>query len=280
MCPLGRLYYQSLEKVKLQALALNTQDWGATCHLNDSSKMELHWWLENLENCCAPIFRPNPHLTMTFDVSSYRWGHTFNGQTANGHFSEAELPLSINTKETLAIWYKFSSFSHLLGNSHIKLLSDNRTAVSYIKCFGGMTYKLRTKIVCDLWNKAASINSWLSISNLPGKLNHESDTALRVPSEWMEWHLAPALFWKICKEHALTPSVDLFASRLNAQLLVYASFSPDPFSTFVDAFSISWSQFDYIYAYPPFNLLSRTISKIRREGATAILICPAWPGQA
>ena len=215
---------------------------------------------------------------MTFDTRGYRWGCTFNGQTANGHFSEAKLPLSINTKETLAIWYGFSSFSHLLGNSHIKLLSDNTMAVSCVKCFSGMTSELRAKIVCDLWNKAASINSWLSISYLPGKLNQESDTVSRVLSEQMEWQLAPALFSKICRERALTPSIDLFASRLNAQLPFYASFGPDPFSTFIDAFSISWSQFDCIYVYPPFNLLSRTISKIHREGATAILICPAWPG--
>ena len=217
---------------------------------------------------------------MTFDALGYGWGCNFNGQTTNGHFSEAELPLSINTKETLAIWYGFSSFSHLLGNSHIKLLSDNTTMVSYVKCFGGMTSELRTKIVHDLWNKVASINSWLSISYPPGKLNTDSDTASRVLSERTEWHLSLTIFHQICRVHALTPSVDLFTSCLIAQLPVYASFGPDPFSTFVDVFPILWSQFDCVYAYPPFNLLSRAISKICREGAIAILICPAWPGQA
>ena len=36
------------------------------------------------------------------------------------------------------------------------------------------------------------------------------------------------------------PTIDQFASRLNKQYPVYASWRPDPDATFVDAFSANW----------------------------------------
>ena len=41
-----------------------------------------------------------------------------------------------------------------------------------------------------------------------------------------------------------TPSVDLFASRLNAQYECYVSFRPDPEAFAVNAFSLSWQSLD------------------------------------
>ena len=54
-----------------------------------------------------------------------------------------------------------------------------------------------------------------------------------------------------------TPEKNLFASRLKAKLSVYCSFQADPFSTYVDAFSIDWGRFSLSYLFPPFSLLAR-----------------------
>ena len=74
------------------------------------------------------------------------------------------------------------------------------------------------------------------------------------------------------------PSIDLFASRLNAQLPSYISWLPDPYCTQVDAFTLHWQCF-YAYTFPPFILLSRVIAKTRRDRATVLLVCPLWPFQ-
>ena len=52
------------------------------------------------------------------------------------------------------------------------------------------------------------------------------------------------------------PEIDIFASRLNAQLERYVSWLPDPGAEAVDAFSLNWANFDF-YAFPPFCLLSK-----------------------
>ena len=46
------------------------------------------------------------------------------------------------------------------------------------------------------------------------------------------------------------PDIDLFASRLNAQVEDYVSLKPHPIAKLVDAFTIYWSQF-LCYSYPP-----------------------------
>ena len=71
------------------------------------------------------------------------------------------------------------------------------------------------------------------------------------------------------------PDIDLFASRLNAQVEDYVSWKPHPMAKFVDAFTIDWSQF-FFYAYPPFCLVSRCVQKIIHDQASGILVIPLW----
>ena len=74
------------------------------------------------------------------------------------------------------------------------------------------------------------------------------------------------------------PDIDLFASRLNAQVEDYVSWKPHPMAKFVDAFTIDWSQF-FFYAYPPFCLVSRCVQKIIQDHTSGILAIPLWTTQ-
>ena len=73
--------------------------------------------------------------------------------------------------------------------------------------------------------------------------------------------------------------IDLFASRLNNQVQNYVSWFPDPNAQFVDACSLNWSQFEFIYVFAPFRLLTRCLQKILKERAHAVVVAPAWWGQ-
>ncbi|KAJ8048040.1 hypothetical protein HOLleu_00199 [Holothuria leucospilota] len=78
------------------------------------------------------------------------------------------------------------------------------------------------------------------------------------------------IFSKICEEYG-TPDIDLFASRLNAQLKRYVSWKPDPGSEAVDAFVVDWHPY-YFYAFPPFSLVGKCLRKIEHDEAEGILI--------
>ena len=72
------------------------------------------------------------------------------------------------------------------------------------------------------------------------------------------------------------PGIDLFASRLLAQLPRYMSWRPDPGSI---ALSQSWKEIKG-FAFPPFSLIGRCLSKVKREKVSELsLVAPVWPTQ-
>ena len=79
-----------------------------------------------------------------------------------------------------------------------------------------------------------------------------------------------------------TLTIDVFASRLNKQCPVYASWRPDPDATIVDAFSANWGNyfFDASPPPPPFSMIGRCLEKIQTNKAEGILIVPFWTSQS
>ena len=115
-CPLGILQ-------KHQVHALQSHDWNQNVkiRLNNKAKSELLWWLHNIKDCCTPIIRDAPTRTVFSDTSNCAWGFVYKNCVANRQFSLKELPLSINTKETLAILFGFKSLKkHMTSYSFLK----------------------------------------------------------------------------------------------------------------------------------------------------------------
>jgi hypothetical protein len=69
-----------------------------------------------------------------------------------------------------------------------------------------------------------------------------ADRRSREFGDQTEWQLSEQVFQKICTRFG-TPDVDLFASRLNAQLDTFVSWRPDPDAMAIDAFSLDWSRY-------------------------------------
>ena len=47
----------------------------------------------------------------------------------------------------------------------------------------------------------------------------------------------------------------------------------------VDSFLSRWTNFKF-YAFPPFSMVMKTVTKIETDVATGVLVCPMWPTQA
>ena len=118
----------------------------------------------------------------------------------------------------------------------------------------------------------------MSAEHLPGSSNVLADKASRIFDENTEWELN-VKFFRIIESRFGEREIDLFASRLNAKLRLYASWKPDPFAKFVDAFSADWRNLTF-YAFPPFNMVIKCVQKIQRDLATGVLVVPLWPTQA
>ena len=73
--------------------------------------------------------------------------------------------------------------------------------------------------------------------------------------------------------------VDLFASRLTAQIPWYVSWRLDPEAIAQDAFTIDWSQWRRCYANPLWNLVGKVLAQTRAQKAQVVLIALVWKSQ-
>ncbi len=80
-----------------------------------------------------------------------RVGGQFRVLKAQRRFSLSESAFSINTKETLAIWCSVGAFIPYFQGVYLLVCTDNTTALSNIKEFGGITSELHDKIATDVW---------------------------------------------------------------------------------------------------------------------------------
>ena len=72
--------------------------------------------------------------------------------------------------------------------------------------------------------------------------------------------------------------VDLFASQLTKQLPRFYSWRPDPEAQGTDAFHQDWSQMRG-FANPPWCLIARCLSQVKRQVARVVMVTPLWTSQ-
>ena len=125
------------------------------------------------------------------------------------------------------------------------------------------------------WTESFDVH--LDARYLPGQDNVLADTlSRRGQVVGTEWSLHPQVARSLLRAWG-NPSIDLFATCLNAKLPLYCSLVPDPQAVFEDAFRHPWDDLD-LYAFPPFPLVSRVIARVHESSpVTMTLVAPLWP---
>ena len=276
--PFGKLHYRELEFIKIQALKNSHGNFDAVCSLSVDAANELQWWTDHILQSFSKINRPEIDCTIYTDASNEGWGIHNNISSSGGRWNNAELLLHINAKELLAAKFGIISYCKAKKFKHVRLMSDNTTAIAYLNNMGGIKSKVCNKIAKDIWSWCEKQDLWLSAAFIPGKENTAADKASReFMNDATEWHLNTDVFNEVCREFGC-PDIDLFASRNNKQLPNYVSWHPEPEASAVDAFSITWAD-KFSYIFPPFSIIGQVLHKILDESASAILIVPQWSTQ-
>ena len=273
----GPLFYRGLERDKHCALKQSKGNFSSKLQLSSAAIAELNWWRENIESATNHVTHGNPDIIITTDASTLGWGAVLENQSIGGQWTEAEACHHINYLELLATFLALKSFCKNSSKVHVRLRSDNTTTVAYINSMGGMQSLQCDRLTKEIWLWCMQREIWVSASHVPGKSNILADKASRQFHDNTEWMLRPDLFLSIAQLWG-TPDIDLFASRLNAQLQCYVSWKPDPGASFTDAFTIPWTD-HFFYAFPPFSIILRCVQKIEQEEAEGMLVVPNWPTQ-
>jgi hypothetical protein len=115
-------------------------------------------------------------------------------------------------------------------------MTDNSTAVAYINSMDGSRSPLSNDMAREIREWCMTKNIWLTASHIPGKLNVVADKVSRVFDDSKEWKLDTDLFCKLTSHFGI-PEVDMFASRLDYQMMPFVSWHPDPQAWAIDAFT-------------------------------------------
>lgn len=273
------LHFRALELEKSEFLKQSKGDYESKVVLSRNSKSEITWWIENIQLSFKPIIRPKPDVILESDSSNTGWGGVLRSKElkTGGHWSYSEQTLHINILELKAAFLTLKTFCSSQQHQHICIFIDNTVAVNYINKQGGRK-TLLNELTKEIWNWCISRNLWLSANHIAGKNNVDADRMSRNLNSDLEWQLNPDVFKTI--NSIFGPlKIDLFASRLNAQLEQYVSYLPDPGASYCDAFSLSWNN-EKFYAFPPFSILGQVIQKMEEDRTLQlVLVAPLWTTQ-
>ena len=275
----GALYYRSFERDKIRELAANKGNLKPKMSLSVKAQYELKWWIDNIDQSFNLIRKPAIELTMYSDASLQGWGGVLGMVSTGGQWSAGEFVHNINYLELRAAFLVIKTFLNEIVNCHVKIMIDNTSAVSIINNMGTCKSELCNDITVALWELCIANNTLVTAAHIAGVSNTAADKeSINFHLQHTEWKLCQIILHKALVELDFVPEIDLFASRLNNQFTTYCSYRPDPGATFVDAFSISWTDFRF-YCFPPFSCILRVLQKVKQDRATGVIVVPQWSTQ-
>ncbi|KAK3881370.1 hypothetical protein Pcinc_014187 [Petrolisthes cinctipes] len=275
---LAPLRYKYLEIVRNKELVKNKGNYSAIINLDDHAKDLISWWIHKIDLQSKSLLYSPPQLELKTDACLTGWGAICGDAKTGGQWAQDELD-HINCLELKAILLGLKSLCKNYSQTEISIRSDNTTAVACL-VRGGSTKINLNQIIEEIFDWALARGITLSAKYIKGLDNVEADKESRIKNLDTEWMLKPHIFKLLC-DRFYTPDIDLFASRLNAQVPTYVSWKPDPIAAYTNAFTISWNNKNgSLYAFPPFSIIGKMLKKIREDEASVISILPLWPTQS
>lgn len=162
----GQLHYRHIESDKNYALKENFGNFEAKMTLSDNSLTDLEWWMQNLNTAQRKISHGHPAIVSFTDASKTGWGRKLKMVKVLEVYGQKMR--HINSLELLAVKFSLISLLHGSHSNHVRIMSDNTTAVSYINEMGGCKSPQCNDVTKEIWKWAMARNIWLSAAHIPG----------------------------------------------------------------------------------------------------------------
>ena len=175
-------------------------------------------------------------LHMHSDPSRSGWGAHLLDQSGSGVWSEEEKLLHISLLEMKAMFLALQSFQEMVACRWVTAMCDNSMVVAYVNKQGKtMSHSLCSLASCPLrWMESLEVH--LDARYLQGQSNVLADLLSRRDQViGRKWSLHPQVARALLCRWG-SPSINLFATSLNAKLPLYCSLVLDPQAVFEDAF--------------------------------------------
>ena len=236
--------------------------------MDSNAQAELQWWNQNVTTVNgSAINPPGSDLYITSETFKAGWGACCQGSTTNGRWSLLESKQHINILELKAAFLGTKAILKNQSNITVCLRMDNPTAVSHVNNKGGTHSTQLVSLTHKLWQWCIQRAILITAQYLPGKLKDVAriKRVLQLQGMANSSTSDPAIHKKVqCRPICLLPT--------------YASWKPDPGSTYTVAMTLDWSTPNG-YAFPPFALISVVLRKVYQDKADLVLVAPVWQAQ-
>ena len=186
----GPQYYRAMLKLKDKSLKYNKGNFNAVIKLSEDALYEIAWWKKNIFKVFKPIRYPKISIIIYTDASLEGWGASMGNVSTGGAWLPDEKLMHINVLELMAILLALTSFMKT-SHKHIKIMSDNTTAIQCINKMGTSHSIESHHEVLKIWEWAIIYKNHLSAAHIPGKLNTVADKESRSNHIDTEWMLQP-----------------------------------------------------------------------------------------
>lgn len=274
--PLGRLHMRPFQRW-VAALRLNPSRHGHRRVLVTAGCVRAlrPWRRDTFLTVGVAMGTVTARKVITTDASLWGWGATHEGKTVRGIWSSQMRLCHINYLELQAVWLALQHFLPLIRGQHVLVRTDNTTVVAYVNKQGGLrSHQLHT-LAHRLIVWACSHLLSLRATHVPGVLNRGADLLSRGTPRYKDWKLNNGVVSQIWNRYG-EAEVDLFASREDAQCHLYYSLTDQSAPLGLDALAHEWPRV-LLYAFPPLELITATLSRVREKKHCLILVAPYWP---
>ena len=136
----GRLYFRNLEHDKIISLKAAKGNFEAVCQISVEGRKDIEWWRDNIIQASKSLYPiPEVDYTIFTDASNDGWGINNEVETVNNRWNEEETEMHINEQELKAVHLAVLSFRRdITDKKHVRVMSDNSTAIAYINNKGGV----------------------------------------------------------------------------------------------------------------------------------------------
>ena len=216
------------------------------------------------------------------DAFDFGWSGVLLPFQVNGVWSPWERSNSINWRDMREILDSVILFRKSLRGHSIRVLSDNKVALS---CIYNQDF-LHTPALYDLSRELllfAATEYFFGPCSHQGCIECPCEKRFKGKSDRNKVVLRSRIVQLDLLILQFMPTSGrgpLCYTRENYQLFSFVSPCPDPVTIFWDAMSLNWNALRCIYLFPPKNFLNSVLTKLLDFQGTGILIDPFWESQS
>ncbi|ELR18732.1 reverse transcriptase, partial [Acanthamoeba castellanii str. Neff] len=251
--------------------------WNSSIKLSPATTNNLKEWRHSLSTWNGRIAVLRPHdVILETNASLSGWGASSSCQTltAAGWWSSDDSKSHINILKLATVRNTILALQPHLQGKAILMRCNNIATVAHLNHMGGQSVAMN-RVQKEIHLLCKRLHIQLSSAYLPGLCNSEADRLSRLHPHH-EWHLSREAFESINKKWG-PHSIDQTATRENRQLPRFNSRFMEADGEATDCLLQDWRN-DNNWTAPPIALIPHILNLVERQGVTATIVAPIWPG--